>query len=142
VGFGVAVHDGGGAEGGHGRGHGGLGDGVHRGRDAGDGERHAAGEARGEVDGVGGEADVPRQEDDVVVGVGDALREEPRRREAVVGEVGPARRHWLIRWGFRVFGCGGGGGGGGNEGRRVKTEESVACALLVLVALDRDLFGG
>jgi len=55
-----------GAEGGHGV----LGDGVHRGGDAGDGQRHAAGEAGGEIDGVGGEVDVPREEDHVVVGVG------------------------------------------------------------------------
>jgi hypothetical protein len=51
-------------------------------------------EAGGEVDGIGGKADVARKEDDVVVGVGDARREEARPREAVGGEVGAARRHW------------------------------------------------
>jgi len=87
---GVAVDDGGAADGGHGGGHGRLGDGVHGRGDAGDGERHAAGEAGGEVDGVGGEVDVAREDDHVVVGVGDALREQPRRREAVGGEVAGA----------------------------------------------------
>jgi len=37
---------------------------------------------------------LPRPEDDIVVGAGDALQEEAQRREAVVAKVGAASRHW------------------------------------------------
>lgn len=83
----VVVEDGDAAERRHGDGHGGLGDGVHGGGDAGDGEIEVAGELGGEIDGVGGEIDVVRKEDDVVVGVGEALVEEAGGREAVFDRV-------------------------------------------------------
>lgn len=73
-------------EGGHGNGHGGLGDGVHRRGNAWDGEVVALGEAGGEVDGVGGEINEAGVDDDVIVGVGDALGEEAGGSEAVVVE--------------------------------------------------------
>lgn len=79
----VGVDDADAAEGGHGNGHVGLGDGVHGGRNAGDREGDAAAESGGQMDGVGGEVDVVRKEDDVIVGVGVALVEEPIGGEAV-----------------------------------------------------------
>lgn len=79
----VVVDDSDPSEGGHGGGHVGLRDGVHRRGDAGDGEGHAPAEARGEGDGVRGEIDVVREEDDVVVCVGVSLREELLRRETI-----------------------------------------------------------
>lgn len=82
------MDDGGAAEGGHGDGHGGLGDGVHRRGDARDREGEVPREARREVDGVGGEIDEAGVDDDVVVGVGDALGEEAGGGEAVVVEGG------------------------------------------------------
>lgn len=80
---GVIVDDPDPSEGGHRGGHVRLRDGVHRRGDAGDGEGHAPAEARGERDGVGGEVDVVREEDDVVVGVGVSLRKELLRREPI-----------------------------------------------------------
>lgn len=73
------------AEGGHGESHGGFGDGVHGGGHAGEGEGDVAAEFGAEFHRVGGEIDVVREEDDVVVCVGVALREELRGRKAVVG---------------------------------------------------------
>lgn len=65
----VAVDDGGAAEGSHGDGHGCLGDGVHGGGDARDGELDVTGQAGREVDSVGGEVDVMREKYHIVVGV-------------------------------------------------------------------------
>ena len=60
----------------HGGSHVGFGDGVHGGRDAGDREGDIAGETGSELDGVSGEVNVVRKEDDIVVGVGKSLIEE------------------------------------------------------------------
>lgn len=68
----------------HGGGHVGFGDGVHGGRDAGDREGDIAGESSSELDGVGGEVNVVRKEDDIVVGVGKSLVEEPLSCETVL----------------------------------------------------------
>ena len=79
----VGVDDSDAAQRGDGGGHGGLGDGVHRRRDDRSVEREAAREVGGERNIVGGEVDVVREENHVVVGVGVALVEQTRRREPV-----------------------------------------------------------
>ena len=87
----VGVDDSDAAERGHGGGHGGFGDGVHRRSDDRSVEREAAREVGGERNIVGGEVDVVREENHVVVGVGVALVEQTRRREPVFYNL--RRRH-------------------------------------------------
>lgn len=74
------------------RGHGGshviLGDGVHGGGDAREGEIDVAREARGERNGVGREVNVVREKNDVIVSVGVALAEESIGGEAVFDRQG------------------------------------------------------
>lgn len=79
----VVVKDRDAAERSHGDGHGGLGDGVHGRGDAGDRKVDVPGELGVEIDSFGGEVDVVREEDDVIVGVGEALVEEAGGGEAV-----------------------------------------------------------
>lgn len=83
----IVVNDANGAEGGHGGGHGGLGNGVHRGGNAGSGEGEVTGEAGAEGNSIGREVDVVGQEDNVVIGIGVALVEEPDSGESVVDTV-------------------------------------------------------
>lgn len=83
----------------HGGGHGTLGDGVHRGGDDWGEEREPAREVRGEGNVIGGEVDVVREEDDVIVGVGVATVEELGGGETVL-------LHYCAALGFWFFvGC-------------------------------------
>ena len=92
----VGVDDGDAAEGGHGGGHGGLRHGVHRRGNKRHGKGKAAREARGEVHDVGSEVDVVGEKDDVIVCVGEALREEFLGGETVLD-----RRRSEIHYGGR-----------------------------------------
>lgn len=60
---------------GHGGSHGRFGDGVHGRSNEGSRKRDVAAETGGEVDGIGGEVDVVREEDKVIVGVREAAVE-------------------------------------------------------------------
>lgn len=76
----------------HGNGHGGLGDGVHRRSDAGDGEGDVAAELSGEVDAVDREVDVAREKDDIIVSVRVALVEQSLSCKSVVVHGGGERQ--------------------------------------------------
>lgn len=82
--FAVGVDKGDATKRGHGGSHVGLGDGVHRGGDAGDRKRNVASETGGEGDRISGEVDVVWKEDDVVISIGVTLGEESISWETVV----------------------------------------------------------
>lgn len=83
----IGVNNANGAEGSHGGGHGGLGDGIHGRGNAWSGEGDVTGEAGGERNSIGREVDVVGQEDNVVIGIGVALVEEPNSWESVLDSV-------------------------------------------------------
>lgn len=62
----------------------GLRNGVHGGGNAGDGKRDVTGEPGGELHRLSGKVNVVRKEDDVVVGVGVTLVEEPLGGKAIL----------------------------------------------------------
>lgn len=95
----------------HCSGHVALGDGIHRGGDAGGGKLDVASEVGGKRNGVGREVDVMRKEDDVIVGIRVALVEEFISRETVFHR---SRREVHS-----------GAGGGGAAARKGGKSESV-----------------
>lgn len=82
--WGIGVYDTDATKSSHGGSHIGFGYSVHGGRDAGDGEGDVASKPGSELDGVSGEVNVVRKEDDIVVGVGKALIEELLSCETVL----------------------------------------------------------